>query len=328
MRGKGFTLVELLVVISIIAILAAIGMAVFRGISTSAKDVKKRGDIDAITKVLESKYNSATGQYPAWGDLADSDFTSGKIPTGPDGSSYSSSYSTSTNQKSFQLCTTLSDNTNYCRSSTFGPAIATPTSMPPTATPTNTPIPTSIPTPTPIPPTSTPTPTPSFMYVFTTSTRYDGNLGGLSGADVKCQERAQAAGLPGTYKAWLSDNSYSPSTRMNQYAQEYKRTDGIRIADNWQGLVNSTSTPLQNKINRDEFNQPIPAPNPDTGSFVVWTATNPEGTANIGNSCNSWTNSTTSYNGNFGDTNCVNSCWTKAAYLNCAYTLRLYCIQQ
>ena len=40
--------------------------------------------------------------------------------------------------------------------------------------------------------------------VFKTSTRYVGyDLGGLSGADDKCQQRALAAGLSGTYKAWF-----------------------------------------------------------------------------------------------------------------------------
>src|SRR5207248_2675590 len=42
--------------------------------------------------------------------------------------------------------------------------------------------------------------------VFVTSVMYDGNLGGLAGADAKCQARATAASLSGTYKAWLSDD--------------------------------------------------------------------------------------------------------------------------
>src|SRR5215212_6677746 len=42
--------------------------------------------------------------------------------------------------------------------------------------------------------------------VFLSSITYDGNLGGLSGADAKCQGLAAVAGLPGIYKAWLSDD--------------------------------------------------------------------------------------------------------------------------
>lgn len=50
---KGFTLVELLVVISIIAILSVIGVVIFTGVQKSARDVKRRGDIDAIAKAME-----------------------------------------------------------------------------------------------------------------------------------------------------------------------------------------------------------------------------------------------------------------------------------
>jgi hypothetical protein len=47
--------------------------------------------------------------------------------------------------------------------------------------------------------------------VFVTSTVHDGNLGGLAGADAICNSLASDAGLPGTYKAWLSDGFNSPS---------------------------------------------------------------------------------------------------------------------
>jgi len=42
---------------------------------------------------------------------------------------------------------------------------------------------------------------------FVTSTTYTANLGGIAGADAKCQARANAAGLPGTFKAWISDST-------------------------------------------------------------------------------------------------------------------------
>ena len=43
--------------------------------------------------------------------------------------------------------------------------------------------------------------------VFVTSANYTGDLGGLVGADSKCQALADSAGLDGNYKAWLSTNT-------------------------------------------------------------------------------------------------------------------------
>lgn len=54
----GFTLVELLVVISIISILAIIGITIYSGVGRNARDAKRRGDINAIVKVLEIHYRS------------------------------------------------------------------------------------------------------------------------------------------------------------------------------------------------------------------------------------------------------------------------------
>ena len=48
---------------------------------------------------------------------------------------------------------------------------------------------------------------------FVTSQLYNGNMGGLAGADARCQGLADAVGLPGTYRAWLSSATESPSTR-------------------------------------------------------------------------------------------------------------------
>ncbi len=51
-------------------------------------------------------------------------------------------------------------------------------------------------------------------FVFVTSAKYKGNLGGLSGADAKCNQLAGAAGLPGTYVAWLSTSTVDAKDRI------------------------------------------------------------------------------------------------------------------
>lgn len=63
MKKNAFTLVELLVVISIIAILSVIGITVFTGAQKSARDAKRKGDLRAMALALE-QYKTANGTYP------------------------------------------------------------------------------------------------------------------------------------------------------------------------------------------------------------------------------------------------------------------------
>ncbi len=74
---SGFTLVELLVVISIIAILAVMGITVFSGVQKNARDAKRKGDIDAIAKALE--VNKSTSYQSPQG----AQFASGNAPYDP-----------------------------------------------------------------------------------------------------------------------------------------------------------------------------------------------------------------------------------------------------
>ena len=67
-------------------------------------------------------------------------------------------------------------------------------------------------------------------YVFVTSTQTTGNMGGLTGADHICQTRASAAGLPGTYRAWLSTPSVNAIARLGS-ARGWVRPDGKPFAD-------------------------------------------------------------------------------------------------
>ena len=63
-KQRGFTIVELLIVIVVIAILAAITIVAFNGIQKRGSDSQRKSDIAAITKALELYYID-NGRYPA-----------------------------------------------------------------------------------------------------------------------------------------------------------------------------------------------------------------------------------------------------------------------
>ena len=62
-KEKGFTIVELLIVIVVIAILAAISIVAYNGIQQRARDSQRQSDIATIAKALEL-YLIDNGSYP------------------------------------------------------------------------------------------------------------------------------------------------------------------------------------------------------------------------------------------------------------------------
>jgi hypothetical protein len=160
--------------------------------------------------------------------------------------------------------------------------------------------------------------------VFVTSTTHDGNLGGLTGGHAKCQAAADAAGLPGTFRAWLSDLTLSPSTDPNftKSLVPYHRTDGVKIADDWTDLTDGT---LNATISVDETGQPSqPLPFP----YDVWTGTAANGDPeSFGYTCIEWTRNLTDPAW-VGRTYATDTTWTDAGVGFCTDQLRLYCFEQ
>ncbi|MFO0674362.1 MAG: DUF1554 domain-containing protein [Polyangiaceae bacterium] len=94
--------------------------------------------------------------------------------------------------------------------------------------------------------------------IFLTSTVYDGNLGGLAGADAKCQARADAASLGGTWKAILSTRTVDARDHVDGTVPRYN-VDGTRVMKANEMFSTSATTgtyPLLTPI-RDEFGHAV-----------------------------------------------------------------------
>jgi hypothetical protein len=155
-------------------------------------------------------------------------------------------------------------------------------------------------------------------HVFVTSTTHTGDFGGLAAADEICQQQAQAANLPGTYKAWLSDSTSSPNTRFVKSPGPYQLVDGTRVADNYADL---TDHALDALIDRTEFGQAVTMP------FQCWTYTDSNGSAYGGSDhCSNWTS--TSGEGHYGMTITTSHNWSNWNSNPCSQAYRLYCFQQ
>jgi hypothetical protein len=161
--------------------------------------------------------------------------------------------------------------------------------------------------------------------VFATSGTWSGNLGGLSGADSKCQAAASAASLPGTYRAWLSgdgDNEVRDRFETVGTSLPFYLTDGTtKVADDWSDLTDGS---LEAPINKDENGAGV-------SSSYVWTNTDSDGSAvytTASNNCSLFTSSSGAYGGYAGYTAYPNINWTQYNHTSCSSSgFRLYCFQ-
>ncbi len=105
---RGFTLLELLLVISMLAILAVVGVVTYSGLNKNSKDTKRKQDVESIAKLYESKFDPVKGKYFGL-DPAGKDFSSGIFPTPPEGGSYSNLIPSAGSAPYFNVCAALED---------------------------------------------------------------------------------------------------------------------------------------------------------------------------------------------------------------------------
>lgn len=156
--------------------------------------------------------------------------------------------------------------------------------------------------------------------VFVTNGTWNGNLGGIAGADAKCQAEATNKGLVGTFKAWISTDTSSPLNTFNKSANPYRLIDSQLVASNWNALVSGN---LTHAINVTSSGNVL------TVESRVWTNTGTNGATNPPvYHCNTWAASATGQGGE-GNAIQTNSQWTAIGGVSaCNQLKRLYCFRQ
>ncbi len=156
--------------------------------------------------------------------------------------------------------------------------------------------------------------------IFISPKQPDANFGGLAGADAICTDAAAAAGLGGTYRAWLSTPTVNAASRFST-ARGWVRVDGAPVADSMDSLT------MQHQL----FH---PVALDATGNRVdvfVATGTDQNGKwsqLNGDGSCSGWTTAAVSASfkqlvglARFGTVG-----WTNAAGGDCNMPTSLYCL--
>lgn len=288
---SGFTLIELLVVISIVAVLSTVGLTIFSGIQSKARDSNRKSDLRILAIALELYYQKNGKYQPSQFDqlLCDKrDITyfyntiyyyfSGKSYDVKDPLTSNLYCYLSDNKGTFYRLYAKLENCQdpqiipgiNCQTAEYNYSLASEgTTVIAYASPFQSSSDSSS--------GSSGGGSNPAKKIFLTSTVYNGNLGGLSGADQKCQSLATAANLPGSWKAWLSTDTISAANRLTHSESGYRLLDDSLVANNWADLTDGT---IVNGISQTEkrtilVNQP------------VLTATTPSGTSN-GMNCNNW----------------------------------------
>ena len=156
--------------------------------------------------------------------------------------------------------------------------------------------------------------------VFATSGTYQGNLGGLYFADYACYKEAVSAGLSGTWKAVMSDQSTSATSRISLSKSVYN----ARPLGSGGPLLVSTSAgfwaqPLSNAVT---YNASGGSP----GVAQSWTGSTTTGTIVSGQNCSSWTTSSSGSTAEYGTNTTVNAQDFQTGTSACNNSYSLYCI--
>ena len=165
--------------------------------------------------------------------------------------------------------------------------------------------------------------------VFVTSTTYTGDLGGIDGADAKCQALANEEHLGGTFFAWLSvlaPPATYPGTRFTRARVPYALLNGTHLAGDWNDLTDGALDALFDVTETGHELQLGEATHVATA-----TTTNGDGGTIHGfftPDCAGWTTASIQF-GLHGTTTSTGTAWTDTSNpIPCSDPFRLYCFRQ
>lgn len=155
--------------------------------------------------------------------------------------------------------------------------------------------------------------------VFVTEGAYKGDLGGIEGADQKCQDEAYFAGYPAPdlFRAWLSTAGSGVAWLDADDGRKFVRPDGETVALTLEDLTDGTiGVPIS-----------VTATKTTPAVTKVWSDTDVHGNSASSVDCGGWTE--TAGQGRVGLNNATDSTWTlrdNAAW--CTSSAHLYCFEQ
>jgi len=165
------------------------------------------------------------------------------------------------------------------------------------------------------------------VFVTSQAKRPD-KIGGLAGADAACASLAFAAGLPGTYKAWISGADESAASRLAGGGPWRTWDPEVGL---WTKLVAKSAADLADgalsaPINYTEFNAEAP------NTCAAWTGSTPAGAlpppiGPVAGTCEGWTSAQEGLKALAGRCASTDGEWTAAGPRDCSEKLSLYCFQ-
>ncbi len=162
---------------------------------------------------------------------------------------------------------------------------------------------------------------PPTRRVFVTNQTFTGSLGGVLGADSKCNQAASAAGLRGSFRAWIADGAGSaPASRFTRSADPYVRMDGVQVAADWADLTDGN---LSNAINVTETGVNVNGRHVWTGGV---SATG--GFYSGGPTCSAWLSSGIFSIGDVGVSGNLGLNWSSWGGRACSSSASLICFEQ